>query len=163
DQHCKACHPLTFDPKLPGTSVPHHLQPDEVGSFLWGAYAAAQFPQLAKAKENGRPLPGWNLTREEIEARKKKVGEQARQGEALLWVDDVAKARKYVFEGKATCGLCHEYERKAGAAVPSRVLSVDVPQVWYPHAKFSHRAHRGVDCLSCHDGAKESKTHTDVL
>src|SRR5262249_16441419 len=57
ENHCKACHPLTFDKQVVGKdnaplAVPHRLQPDEVHKFLWGAYAdyyvSKQNPDIAQ-------------------------------------------------------------------------------------------------------------------
>jgi predicted CXXCH cytochrome family protein len=69
---------------------------------------------------------------------------------------------RYVFPGRTTCGECHYYETKEGKLVPEHIKPPKVPQLWYPHAKFSHYAHRAVDCSTCHKAA-ESTTNTDVL
>jgi hypothetical protein len=152
DQHCKACHPLTFNPSLPKVSVPHHLQPADVGRFLTGVYVAelVKDADLAKKLTSGRPLPKVNVSREEKEARARVAGH-------------VGRAEQYLYAGKSTCGLCHHFERGPGERLPRRIVPTAVPQVWYPHAKFSHRAHRAVDCLQCHEKATTSIVSTDVL
>jgi hypothetical protein len=162
DQHCKACHPLTFRHDLPGAPVPHLLQPPAVNRFLWGAIAERDVKRLAP-KGSSRPLPGENLSRLEKQAR-----EAVRSGvahlEGFLYQDDLRKAKQYVYEGKAACGLCHYFEPQNGIErAPERVLPTNVPEVWFPHAKFSHRAHRAVECSQCHGGADKSTVHTDVL
>jgi hypothetical protein len=164
EQHCKACHPLTFDPALPGVQVPHPLQPADVKRFLWGVFSAQEVKALESKMKGGtdRPLPGHNLTREEKEARarmKDKVVTAAK----FLFQEDLGKAAQFVFKGKTTCGLCHLYEGKAVAGIPAQIRPVNVPRVWYEHGKFSHKAHRTVQCLDCHQGATESTKHTDVL
>jgi hypothetical protein len=152
DQHCMACHPLTFRADLPNIEVPHHLQPPDVTRFLWGVFTEREKQLQAgaglKARGADRPLPGKNLSHEEL---RKKVG------------PEVEKAKRFVFEGKATCGLCHEYRREPGVEDPLEVKPVKVPEVWFKHAKFSHRAHRAVSCLDCHAGATTSKTKDDIL
>ena len=32
-------------------------------------------------------------------------------------------------------------------------MKVSVPELWLPHAKFDHTAHKAVDCRGCHEGA----------
>lgn len=170
DQHCKACHPLTFDDRLPRVEVPHHLQPGAVSEFLWGAFAEAKFPPRGGKEKGDRPLPGWNLPRDELLKRKAEVGAEVGLAEDQLWLKDTARARSYVLQGRAACGLCHEYEVDARTKKPS-IAPTNVPVVWYEHAKFSHQAHRAVDCLQCHGqsadgpavGANESTVSSDVL
>jgi hypothetical protein len=160
DQHCKACHPLTFSSELPGVAVPHHLQPAEVNRFLWGVFTEREKPlRVDEAKTPGkdRPLP----TREGL---RQKVGGQVDEAETdVLFEKDLAKARRFVLEGKATCGLCHYYAGQGATGIPARIVPVNVPEVWFPHARFSHRAHRGVTCASCHHDVEKSTTEKDVL
>ncbi len=162
DQHCKACHPLTFNPSLPDVQIPHHLQPDDVRRFLWGVYASEEAKAVKKKATTDRPMPGANLTREEKEARDRIRG-KVESAESFLFQKERDKAIQFAFTGKTTCGLCHYYESKPGEQIPQRILAPNVPQLWYPHAKFSHYAHRAVDCLTCHEGAPKSITNTDVL
>src|SRR5207253_6041113 len=119
-------------------------------------------PDLRKKLSAARPLPGHNLSREEREARKR-IQAKVADVESFLFQDDLRKAREFVFMGKTTCGLCHHYQRTPGAVLPARILPIEVPEVWYPHATFSHRAHRAVECRHCHEGAEGSTKHTDVL
>jgi hypothetical protein len=159
DQHCKACHPLTFDPALPDVQIPHHLQPEDVRRFLWGVFASQEAKAIEKKVSSDRPLPGLNVSSEEARRRiRPKVGTI----ESFLFQTDVAKAAQFVFTGQTTCGLCHYYESKPGEQIPLRIVPPNIPQLWYPHGKFSHYAHRAVDCTTCHD-AKNSTTSTDVL
>ena len=160
DQHCKACHPLTFDTELPGVQIPHHLQPAEVNRFLWGAVAGREVKALALVGDK-RPLPGDNLSRLEREARKA-IQSGVNGIESILHQRDRDKAIEFVSSGKTTCGLCHPVERQPGKAIPDRIPPTGVPEVWFPHAKFSHRAHRAVDCQQCH-AAGESTSNLDVL
>ncbi len=164
DQHCKACHPLTFSPSVPDVQIPHHLQPDDVRRFLWGAYASEEAKAVAKKATTNREMPGANVTREqkEKEARERIHG-KVQSAQSFLYQADRDKAIQFVFTGKTTCGLCHYYESKPGELIPQRIIPPNVPQLWYPHAKFSHYAHRAVECLACHEGAPNSKTNTDVL
>jgi hypothetical protein len=167
DQHCKACHPLTFSPDLPNVQVPHHLQPEDVRRFLWGVFASQETREIEKkvAEEKpapGRELPGRDLVRQQKEAQERIRGKVV-SAESFLYQTERDKALKFIFPGKTTCGECHEYAKKQGEMIPDRILPTKVPQLWYPHAKFSHYAHRAADCLTCHEGARKSELHTDVL
>ncbi len=47
-------------------------------------------------------------------------------------------------------------------------VPTQVPQVWFQHATFDHRAHRALDCRQCHPGAypdapQPSRESKDVL
>src|SRR5262249_26750926 len=143
---------------------PHHLQPADVNRYLWGAFTALEKPPESpdlKLSDGDWPMPGKNLSREAL--RKKIQGKvKAVEGD-LFATGEVYKAKKFVFEGKATCGLCHQYERDPTSAEPLKIRLPNVPQAWYPHSKFNHRAHRAMDCISCHTKAEESKVSRDVL
>jgi hypothetical protein len=164
EQHCQACHPLSFDPALPSVQIPHLLQPEQVKRFLWGVYTerAAAAPGLAKKLATGRPLPGQNLSRVEQEERKRIEGEVGKVS-SFLFRQEQERATQFVLQGRTTCGLCHHYEGAPDAKVPPKIVPPNVPQVWYPHATFSHAAHKAVQCAACHDGAAKSTQSLDVL
>jgi hypothetical protein len=164
EQHCKACHPLTFRPDLLEVEVPHLLQPPQVRRFLWGVFTEQEVKDKGQDKKplTDRPLPGQNLTRLEKEARERIKGKVA-QAEKFLFQEDLGKAVNFMFTGKTTCGLCHFYKEKPGDQTPVTIRPVNVPQVWYPHARFSHKAHRAVQCQDCHDGASKSTKSSDIL
>lgn len=175
EAHCKACHPLTFDPQVKGDTgrplaVPHRLQPDEVRAFLWGAYGthflktnpSLQQRLQALLKEGPRPtvpLPG-KLGKEE-EAARNQIGREAHEASLFLFKDHVRRGENYLFLGKTTCGECHTYEPEDGP--PRTVVPPNVREVWFEHARFNHAAHRAVDCKSCHAGAEGSASAKDVL
>jgi hypothetical protein len=164
EQHCKACHPLTFDPALPTVAAPHHLQPVELRRFLWGVYAEKRVrdPEPDRKGTSSRPLPGPNLSRAEAEARKK-IAEQADGALAFLSQEPLRKVERLVHGGRTTCGLCHHYGRPGEQAIAPTIEPTNVPPVWFEHSTFSHRSHRAVDCLQCHAGASRSTVETDVL
>jgi hypothetical protein len=161
--HCAACHPLTFDPKITGEdkkplSVPHHLQPEQVKNFVWGAYAAAFSKKAtgeagadaAKAPPSpSRPLPG-KLTAAEEKAAREKIGKQADEAGDFLFKADVKRADGFLTTGKSACGECHVFDTSGGS---KRILPLQVKNVWLEHAKFNHVSHRAVDCRACHPNA----------
>jgi len=154
--HCKACHPLTFDPQRPELAAPHRLQPDQLKEFLWNTYAGEYLSNNPKLLERPipvrRPLPG------------KMPGVQGPEEEkARQFIQDkVVTAQRILYTGKKTCGECHYYEKTA-ALFPEKTVLTDVPEIWFAHAKFDHGAHRALRCQSCHEGAEASARHTDVL
>jgi len=151
DNHCKACHPLTFDAKKPDHVIPHHLQPNEVHAFLWGSLAEEKIkdPDLRKRLTGTLPIPGKQL-REEEEKTRQDIDTTTAQREAFLFKDMVEVKERYIYSGKTTCGECHHYQGLANGSRPTKIAPTRVPDVWLKHAKFSHVAHRAVDCQECH-------------
>jgi predicted CXXCH cytochrome family protein len=150
ENQCKACHPLTFDGK---EAVPHRLQPEQVSKYLESYFTQRwlqEKPTLFEKKQPMRLIPGKKPDDEMIAVRKR-IETEVRQAESVL------------YEGKTTCKECHEYERQEGKGVPERIVPPNIPTIWLPHAKFNHTIHRVIDCESCHDGARDSKTSADVL
>jgi hypothetical protein len=165
---CKACHPLTFDPNLKGkdgapVSVPHHLQPAEVDSFLWGAYVDAYLNRKGGAAEPkpaagpDRPLPG-KPTRAEAEAQARRDVEKVKEDLFAEPKGEAKRAATYVLSGKTTCGECHSFEEGG-----KRIAPPNVPDVWFTKAKFNHASHRALDCKGCHAAAYTSAKSEDVL
>ncbi|HLJ96454.1 MAG TPA: hypothetical protein VKU02_24995 [Gemmataceae bacterium] len=165
ENHCRACHPLTFDPKSPDLTIPHGLQPRQVHDFLWGAYAEEELGKQERdlPKPMRRPLPGMNATEAPPGMRKEIDAKLAGKMEAFLYRDKVEDADRKVFLGKQTCGECHVSERSGAQIVPNRIVPPQVPEVWFKHAVFDHAAHRALDCLACHAQAKTSAVSADVL
>jgi len=137
---CRACHPLTFDPKTPELEAPHGVQPGEVSTFLHRTYAAQILSDNPKVLDEFRPrapLPG--KARSDPAIRK-------RLDEA------VASAEAFVFGAtKNNCAECHEYGgQEETGKVPARIEPTRMPAIWYTHASFDHTAHRAVSCRDCH-------------
>ena len=164
ENDCRGCHPLSFDAKMPAVQIPHHLQPEAVRDFLWGAYAVRHIRDEDVQAEIKKklPLPG-KVFREMEDSKRKEILDDVYGAEKFLYRDKVKTAELFLYSGQTTCGLCHEYKRKEGAFVPASVLPPLVPEVWMPHARFSHRAHRAVRCQECHASADASDKNTDVL
>ena len=161
---CRDCHVLTLgnnaskDLLSPQFAIPHGLQPDDIhrlleGTFLGRHLAGAQ-PDLAGFLE--RPfvtLPG-----------KQRGGEPAVR--AIL-ERQLNVAETLLYEGSHSCGECHQFVQGQRHA-DWRVVTPNVKDVWYEKARFSHAAHRALDCRGCHenaypDGPKPSKASSDVL
>jgi hypothetical protein len=174
EQHCKACHPLTFssNEQLKNVEIPHHLQPEQMRAFLEGAFAKVRGEQVKKAKKGSdTPLPGQDPDEERV---REQIGRDAQAGLAFAFQERAEQAGK-----NTNCRVCHYTEEVKVAAggkesVKRTIVAPNVPKVWFEHAKFSHKAHHAVDCLSCHGaarngtakpevGAESSTTKDDVL
>jgi hypothetical protein len=150
--HCRACHPLTFDPAAPALAVEHHLQPADVHAFLSQIYTAEYLkenPALLRERIPPSPVPGRPETPQRSEAR-------------AAIERKVAAAEKVLF-GAKKCAECHQYQAEGGTpvavldhwdpAAPVRVVPPAVPVVWWRSAAFTHSAHRAVGCRDCHERA----------
>jgi hypothetical protein len=166
ETHCKACHPLDFDEKLP--PVPHGLQPADVTRALWQSYSARyvqDHKDMAEEIPTPRPVPGKGETAEVRKARE-------------LIGHSVSQAERSLFGGKK-CGECHVFLAKGGSEVTLlaatdskegvRVGPPNVPDVWLTHARFDHSAHlRVAECRACHpkafdDDPNPSRSSDDIM
>jgi hypothetical protein len=155
--HCRACHPLDFDPSFPTLVIPHPSQPEDVDATLWKTYAAEFLKQNAPLLEERvppRPMPGRM--------------ESPPAGDARQAIGRMVGAAEKILFGAKKCGECHSYENSAHEPVaaldrwdpanPVRVTPTNIPVVWWRSATFTHSAHRAVDCRVCHERAyPESK------
>ena len=158
EQHCRSCHKreLEFDVyQLQGEGAapaPHTKDAQTIHDFIIESYRKllAADPSVVQ-KPLGRdllPSPG-----------------------AAAWLEAVvAQSEGFLFERK--CRYCHDYEAPASRfPVVQKVNRIrgryeeGAPdgRPWLEHARFSHRAHRGVDCSSCHRAARASAKTADVL
>ncbi len=147
ENQCRACHTLTFDPRMETVEVPHGVQPDQVSAFLNQTYAAqvlSDDPKLLNEVYTPKAtLPGKSPT--EMPARKKLDETVAI---ALKCFFDEAPGGGVAIQ-KNNCNECH-YFRKDEKTSKSLVEPTKVPEIWFTHAVFDHTAHRGVSCRECH-------------
>ena len=152
ENQCKACHPLTFDPRSPELVAPHGKQPGEIRKFLWNTYAGTYLKDDAKLLTKPvRPNP---ILGRGVESDEKTVKET---------IDRVVHdAEATLYGGSATCLECHKTQGVAEGR-PQTIVSPDLPSLWFKKARFDHSAHRGVGCIDCHSNARESKESIDIL
>lgn len=145
--HCKACHPLTFDPNVKDgnkiVSIPHGLQPEEANAFVWSAYANKYAGKPgSKPNPDVPPLPGKQI--------KDLILENTDTIAKQLYKGSVEKQQRFLYTGKTSCGECHHFENEGGK---NKVVPTNVKDIWFEHAKFNHVSHRALDCRSCHGQA----------
>jgi hypothetical protein len=158
EQNCKSCHAreLEFDvyqvlgPQA--APAPHTKDPKTIREFIVTTYRKAleDNPEIAR-----RPLGN----------------ELAAQSNAAAWLARVvADSGAYLFQRK--CNYCHEETQfDQGFLVVKKVnriqghYSLESPdgEPWFARAEFNHRAHRAVECESCHTAARTSQKTADVL
>jgi len=162
---CAGCHLLTFDKRFE-EGVPHDAT-EVVHTFLlkkFQAYIAAHPAEVRVVREPKRDLTGKPLPPEvRVLTPAQWVAERTADAEELLW--------------RKTCKECHSYATKSQdlrtdssiAAEPSKesslpeIAAAHVTQIWLPHAKFDHDAHRGFSCAGCHAKALTSTETSDIL
>lgn len=164
EKDCMRCHQLDFDDRLPGKTVSHRKQPQDLRAELQAAY----YELLSR--ELGRPA----FTRRQPGAPKSK--------EELSLEEMTAKAEKFLYAKRSKkCLLCHSVDGPAGSlsvgasdSTASQsglpvIRKTEVPTAWLTHSRFDHAPHLGLpdikkkDCLACHDGAPMSVATSDVL
>jgi hypothetical protein len=159
EQNCKSCHAreLEFDgyQVLKGSvPAPHTKDPKTIHDFILNTYrkTLADDPTLV-----GKPL-----------------GNDPPQHDPVAWLQKVvAASEKYLFQDQnGKCTFCHKiggYE--GGLPAVQKVYSIQGRFVkahpegepWFLRGEFNHRAHRAVQCDSCHTEARNSMKTSDIL
>ena len=130
DNHCAACHPLTFDANLP--AVKHNQQPDELRKQVTALLEGTKPTKPANAPLFG--LPG--------KPREFNLG------------DRVEAAMRSLMEGKRVCGECHVDASGSDLTGSSKKIATpNIPNEWFLHARFQHRPHDFMSCRDCHPQA----------
>jgi pSer/pThr/pTyr-binding forkhead associated (FHA) protein len=136
EQHCQRCHKLTFDARFPDSEIPHGGDPQLAYGYIATTYAGNR-DIIGKSPDEVRRI----LTR------RQNVGLDER---AVINAAQVLKVK---------CGKCHEPKRSGERFVvePPRIVTE-----WMPGSRFTHTAHSGLDCESCHRGLRESVATAEV-
>lgn len=156
DRNCYRCHrrELEFDVyQVLGAQsepAPHTRDPQAIHAFIAEKYKAAleRDPGLAQ-----RPL-GRDLN-----------------AAGPAWLERIVRdSEQFLFERK--CKYCHEYDGEFGGYPKVKKVAPilghfapdrEAGSPWLTRGEFSHRAHRAVDCESCHSAARASADTSDVL
>ncbi len=161
DAHCRDCHSLGFDERLPYAEVPHG-DSDAVYPALFTEYTKmlllgddeslpSRAKDLPRLMPNGAALP--NPT--------------PRSGDVSTVVQSARDAEKQLFT-RTGCFLCHSFSERPEqdrTATNSRymVKKPAIPGSWYTRARFSHGAHEEFSCESCHSKTRQSVKTEDLL
>ncbi len=137
ENQCQACHALDR-PNLPA-AIQHRQTPAEIRLALYRGAAHDYLhnsPDLLEQVMAPMPLPNHRppISRTVSTA----LDERVAAAEISLSQD--------------VCGKCHYFQPTQRPGLWP-VVPPQLPQVWFQHAKFDHRAHRAVDCRQCHEGA----------
>jgi Doubled CXXCH motif (Paired_CXXCH_1) len=162
ENHCRACHPLNFEPQSRSYEVRHGRTPSEVLAEVRQFYAAQVVndnPDLLRRVLPRRPMPGKDFEGD-VDVRR------VRQA-----VDDkILVALRVLFgSGRKGCIECHEmspipFQLSSPEQLDdAKITPVMVPEVWLQHALFDHSAHRALQCLQCHPQASSSASRSDIL
>jgi hypothetical protein len=171
---CAGCHPLSLP--SPGEWADRPLQEaaaefrrlpaphpgpgetaEKVHDILRGRLLAlARLPNLlgaAKADPADDRLSGWRRPEPLVE-------------KELDWVNDrLGQVERVLFDHGGGCAYCHR-ETTPPARRPDGLPRYAPPNMadrWFPQSRFSHEAHRMLQCLACHEGARDSTKTADVL
>jgi hypothetical protein len=160
ESDCAACHALDFDPRSPDEQVRHGTTPQALLSQLrrfYEAQASRDDPELLGRFLPERRVPG-----------QKPDGPHLRVSDAIE--DKVQKALSVLLGQNARgCIKCHALDPamvppgQPLAIAQTQVVPVNVPAIWFAHARFDHRAHRALNCAACHRDVEGSRDHLDVL
>lgn len=136
EQHCQRCHKLTFDARFPTAEIPHGGDPQLAYGYIATTYAGNR-DIIGKSPAEVRRM----LTRRAV------VGLDER---AVINAGQVLKVK---------CGNCHDLKRAGErfAVEPPRIVTE-----WLTGAGFTHTAHSGLDCESCHRDLRNSVNTADV-
>jgi len=172
ESHCRACHPLPFDPNIPGRQVRHGLSPrtviDDLQTF-YAAEAVKEDPVLLRRFVAPPPVPG-QVARNDQRV-EQAIADKVLTAAKLLFgsgVDEAVRRRDHLPLGRGGCVECHNLKPSAGPLVRAEdiasreIESVVVNSLWFEHARFDHTAHRALECAACHAGASNSKENPDL-
>lgn len=155
DKHCRSCHPLTFDERIPQTEVPHG-NAAEVYNFVYAEYAKlflVSKPENERMATVRRFKPGMTVIQEpDIQFTRDFVESESRNAETTLFT-------------RTACKLCHtitEIRDHPPGTTAFEVVKPHMPARWMPSARFDHGAHQTMTCESCHAARGSTKTE-DIL
>jgi hypothetical protein len=169
ENHCRACHPLKFEPRESGRQVGHGLEPRRIVDELRQYYASQAVnadPALLKRPIPSRAIPGRPVLPEVVQAQDA-VEEKVFTAIKLLFgaaVDESVRKREGLPLARGGCVECHELKSSARPLVDKKAVAdldirrpVVVRSLWFEAAIFDHAAHRALACAVCHAGASEAR------
>ena len=179
---CAACHLLTFDKRF-DEGVPHD-KAEVVRAFLmkkFSGYIAAHLSELQEMEDPARDLTGKPLPpRMRTVTTAQWIQEKVTVAEELLSHKTCAQCHQMTQQKLPDTSIARwsptnpsaarsdsSAMANVGAANSTGILAAVAPANmtirWLPHSKFSHDAHTGFTCTSCHAKALTSTESSDVL
>jgi hypothetical protein len=149
EKHCVSCHPLEFDRRF--SEAAPHKAPQVVYNFVAAqltTYIAAHPAEISLVDQSDKRLPARPPQPPACNAAEW-VSQRLADAQVLLW--------------RKSCIECHSLSYPNGSNSLPVVAKSALPSHWFEHARFDHRAHRMVECSSCHAKARESDAAADVL
>ncbi len=174
ENHCRACHPLKFEPGESGRQIGHGLEAPKVVAELRQYYASQAVnadPALLKRPLPSSPIPGRPAPAEVVQAQDA-VEEKVFTAIKLLFgaaVDESVRKQEGLPLGRGGCVECHELKSSARPLVDRKAVAgldlrpVVVRSLWFESAIFDHAAHRALECTSCHAGALKAIDNEESL
>ena len=159
NSHCRDCHSLGFDERLPDIEVPHG-DAESVYPALFTEYTKlfllnSETTPATDRKE--RIMPDANRSLDKVSPRvdTRLVVQSAREAEERLFT-------------KTACAECHTVSERPASEQRQEgshytVKKPRIRQLWFRAANFSHAAHDPFSCESCHSGVDKSSDTSDVL
>jgi len=179
---CAACHLLTFDKRF-DEGVPHD-KAELVHAFLvkkFSGYIAAHPSELREMEDpardlTGRPLPPRirTVTTTQWIQEKVTVAEELLSHKTCAQCHQMTQQKlpdtsiaRWSATNPSAAGRDFNAMANASASNSTGILAAVAPANtmvrWLPHSKFSHDAHTGFTCASCHAKALTSTESSDVL
>ncbi len=179
---CAACHLLTFDKRF-DEGVPHD-KAEVVHAFLvkkFSGYIAAHPSELREMEDPARDLTGKPLPpRMRTVTTAQWIQEKVTVAEELLSHKTCAQCHQMTQQrlpdtsiarwsptNPSAAGSDSGAMANVSASNSTGILAAVAPSNttirWLPHSKFSHDAHTGFTCTSCHAKALTSTESSDVL
>lgn len=169
ERHCAECHPLSI--RMVGEAKEE--------SAIKAAEAFARTPAPHREPSVVRGVLRERLTEFALQFRHEKERVAPPPGDSPLpgprrpqpvteaqwdWVSrELAQVEKQLFDRKGGCAYCHQAEDPPMVSGLPRLAKSQIPERWFPHSRFDHRAHRLLDCASCHPTSAASTRTADVL
>jgi cytochrome c551/c552 len=173
DHHCKECHPLLVQVKMPGPAwtktathfakqpLPHPgpgQKPEIVRAALRERFVnlVRHHPEMAAENpaEDVRPFPGKGQFAPATK-------------DQMHWVNrQMLEAERMLFDGADGCRRCHQEVKHKPLWRPKGLPDYGMPKIptrWLEKSQFNHHSHRLLDCLECHAQAASSTKAQDVL
>lgn len=158
--HCRDCHGLGFDERMPDAQVPH-------------GDSEAVFPALFTEYTKLLALGGGDSVKPRAVEEPTRLFPSSKPKEAslpinVLSVAESARAAETQLFTRTGCFLCHSYSEKPQSERTDTnshylIPAPKIPSVWLPKARFSHGAHEEFSCESCHEKTRKSSKTTDIL